>query len=97
MYPLIVHFDGKMGLDHGGLRMEFLTLVTQMTEMILSDSHTNAGLPIEDFHKLLFAAGVFIGTNRQRSAHLICNIFFFTLGLGIVQCGITPAFTLTLH
>ena len=61
MYPLIVHFDGKMGLDHGGPRMEFLTLVTQMTEMILSDSHTDAGLPIEDLnHKLLFAAGVLV-------------------------------------
>ena len=61
MYLLIVQFNGHVGVDHEWLRMEFFTLVTQMTEMILSGSHTNVGLPIEDLnHKLLFAAGVLV-------------------------------------
>ena len=77
---LIVQFNGDVGVDHGWLRMEFFTLVTQMTELILSGSHTDVGLPIEDLnHNLLFAAGVFIDTNRQRLTHQVSkrNIFFY--------------------
>lgn len=61
MYPLIVRFEGEMGVDQGGLRMDFITLVTQMTEMILGGSHVESGLPKEDFRHLLYASGVFVG------------------------------------
>ena len=61
MYLLIVQFNGHVGVDHGWLRMELFTLVTQMTEMIVSGSHSNVRLPIEDLnHKLLFAADVLV-------------------------------------
>ena len=60
-YPLVVRFEGEPGIDQGGLRLNFLTLVIGKAEMILGGSCDETGLDEDDFVQLLYAAGVFVG------------------------------------